>query len=110
MRFHTAAFTNLTRDHLDYHGTMAAYAEAKSRLFAWPGLALRVINVDDEFGARLATQLSAAQLVITRRDSAMPAAPPDARVVRAVRVAAVGLGPGSSMWNRAGARRSSTCR
>jgi len=92
VRFHTAAFTNLTRDHLDYHGTMAAYAEAKARLFAWPGVALRVINVDDEFGARLATQLSPAQLVITTRGSAMPAAPPDARVVRAVRVAAVASG------------------
>ena len=88
VRFHTAAFTNLTRDHLDYHGTMAAYADAKARLFAWPGLAVRVINVDDEFGARLAGQLSAAQLVITTRASAPPAVPPNARVVRAERVEA----------------------
>jgi UDP-N-acetylmuramoyl-L-alanyl-D-glutamate--2,6-diaminopimelate ligase len=88
VRFHTAAFTNLTRDHLDYHDTMAAYGEAKARLFAWPGLAARVINVDDEFGARLAGQLSAAQLVTTTRGSAAPAASPDARWVRAVRVEA----------------------
>jgi len=88
VRFHTAAFTNLTRDHLDYHGTMAAYAEAKARLFAWPGLALRVINVDDEMGARLAAQSSAAQLVITARADATPATPPGAREVRAVRVQA----------------------
>ncbi|HEY7889996.1 MAG TPA: UDP-N-acetylmuramoyl-L-alanyl-D-glutamate--2,6-diaminopimelate ligase [Steroidobacteraceae bacterium] len=88
VRFHTAAFTNLTRDHLDYHGTMAAYAEAKARLFAWPGLGLRVINVDDEFGARLAGQLSAAQLVITVRASAAPAVPRGTRLVRALRVAA----------------------
>ena len=88
VRFHTAAFTNLTRDHLDYHGTMAAYAEAKARLFAWPGLAVRVINIDDEFGARLAGQLSAARLVITMRASATPVAPPGARVVRALRVEA----------------------
>ena len=51
VRFHTAVFTNLTRDHLDYHGTMAAYGAAKARLFAWPDLAHRVINIDDAFGA-----------------------------------------------------------
>ncbi|HYP66194.1 MAG TPA: Mur ligase family protein, partial [Steroidobacteraceae bacterium] len=38
VRFHTASFTNLTRDHLDYHGTMEHYGAAKARLFAWPGL------------------------------------------------------------------------
>ncbi|MGH8201254.1 MAG: UDP-N-acetylmuramoyl-L-alanyl-D-glutamate--2,6-diaminopimelate ligase [Steroidobacteraceae bacterium] len=88
VRFHTAAFTNLTRDHLDYHGTMTAYADAKARLFAWPGLAARVINVDDEFGARLAGQLSAAQLVITTRAGAGHEPPADTRVVSAVRVEA----------------------
>ncbi len=46
-RIAVAAFTNLTRDHLDYHGTMQAYAEAKSRLFAWPGLRAAVVNLDD---------------------------------------------------------------
>jgi UDP-N-acetylmuramoyl-L-alanyl-D-glutamate--2,6-diaminopimelate ligase len=88
VRFHTAAFTNLTRDHLDYHGTMTAYADAKARLFAWPGLALRVINVDDEFGARLAGQFSAAQLVITTRAGDERAQPAGAGVVSAVRVEA----------------------
>jgi UDP-N-acetylmuramoyl-L-alanyl-D-glutamate--2,6-diaminopimelate ligase len=88
VRFHTAAFTNLTRDHLDYHGTMAAYAEAKARLFDWPGLAVRVINVDDEFGARLAARRSEAQLVVTTRRGAASAARPGAREVRAVRVEA----------------------
>ena len=52
--FDTAVFTNLTRDHLDYHGTMEAYGEAKARLFRMPGLAHSVVNVDDEFGAKLA--------------------------------------------------------
>ena len=52
VRFNTAVFTNLTRDHLDYHGTMEHYGAAKARLFAWPHLALRVINVDDPFGGR----------------------------------------------------------
>lgn len=52
--FRTAVFTNLTRDHLDYHGTMEAYADAKALLFAWPGLKNAVINADDPEGARMA--------------------------------------------------------
>jgi UDP-N-acetylmuramoyl-L-alanyl-D-glutamate--2,6-diaminopimelate ligase len=49
----TAVFTNLTQDHLDYHGSMQAYAEAKALLFVWPGLKHQVINADDEFGREL---------------------------------------------------------
>ncbi|WP_244261057.1 Mur ligase family protein, partial [Pseudomonas aeruginosa] len=48
--FDIAVFTNLSRDHLDYHGSMEAYAAAKAKLFAWPGLRCRVINLDDDFG------------------------------------------------------------
>jgi len=59
VRFHTAAFTNLTRDHLDYHGTMEAYGDAKARLFTRPGLAHIVLNVGDAFGARLALRATA---------------------------------------------------
>jgi UDP-N-acetylmuramoyl-L-alanyl-D-glutamate--2,6-diaminopimelate ligase len=70
VRFETAAFTNLTRDHLDYHGTMEAYGAVKARLFAWPQLAHRVINVDDPFGARLAAQPSSARLIVTSRGMA----------------------------------------
>ena len=51
--FRVAVFTNLTRDHLDYHGTMDAYGLAKAKLFSWPTLQAVVINLDDEFGARL---------------------------------------------------------
>jgi UDP-N-acetylmuramoyl-L-alanyl-D-glutamate--2,6-diaminopimelate ligase len=58
LRFHTAVFTNLSRDHLDYHADMTAYGAAKAQLLAWPTLAARVINVDDPFGLELA-QLSA---------------------------------------------------
>ena len=54
VQFRIAAFTNLTRDHLDYHGSMAAYGAAKARLFEMPALAHRVFNVDDVFGAELA--------------------------------------------------------
>lgn len=57
--FHTAVFTNLSRDHQDYHGSMEAYADAKSRLFRGAGLSLAVINVDDPVGARLASEVRA---------------------------------------------------
>ena len=57
VRIRGAGFTNLTRDHLDYHGTMEAYAAAKARLFAAPDLEHAVINVRDPFGAELATRL-----------------------------------------------------
>jgi UDP-N-acetylmuramoyl-L-alanyl-D-glutamate--2,6-diaminopimelate ligase len=63
-RFATAIFTNLTQDHLDYHGTMAAYGEAKRRLFDWPGLQAAVINLDDPFGAELADSLGSRLQVI----------------------------------------------
>ena len=56
IRFDTAVFTNLTRDHLDYHGTMESYAEAKARLFSAEGLTNRVVNIDDEWGASLAAR------------------------------------------------------
>lgn len=55
--FHTAVFTNLSRDHLDYHGSMQAYAEAKSSLFRHKGLSLAVINTDDALGRQLAAEL-----------------------------------------------------
>jgi UDP-N-acetylmuramoyl-L-alanyl-D-glutamate--2,6-diaminopimelate ligase len=48
-----AVFTNFTQDHLDYHGTMEAYWEAKAELFRWPGLRAAVINIDDGFGREL---------------------------------------------------------
>lgn len=59
IHFRLAVFTNLTRDHLDYHGSMEAYAAAKQKLFSMPGLAAAVINTDDLFGAALAASLPA---------------------------------------------------
>ncbi|WP_053069721.1 UDP-N-acetylmuramoyl-L-alanyl-D-glutamate--2,6-diaminopimelate ligase [Xanthomonas sp. NCPPB 1128] len=53
VHFDVAVFTNLTRDHLDYHGDMAGYGAAKARLFATPGLKSAVINLDDAFGREL---------------------------------------------------------
>ncbi|MFP5403239.1 MAG: UDP-N-acetylmuramoyl-L-alanyl-D-glutamate--2,6-diaminopimelate ligase [Gammaproteobacteria bacterium] len=52
-RFDVAVLTNLSRDHLDYHGNMENYAAAKARLFDWPGLEWVVLNTDDDFGRRL---------------------------------------------------------
>ena len=57
--FDCALFTNLTHDHLDYHGTMAAYGEAKARLFDSPGLETAVLNLDDPFGRELAKRTRA---------------------------------------------------
>ncbi|WP_434457887.1 UDP-N-acetylmuramoyl-L-alanyl-D-glutamate--2,6-diaminopimelate ligase [Stutzerimonas urumqiensis] len=63
LNFMVAVFTNLSRDHLDYHGTMQAYASAKSRLFEMPGLRARVINLDDAFGRELAGRDAEGRLI-----------------------------------------------
>ena len=52
-RFDAVVFTNLTQDHLDFHGTMQAYGAAKAKLFTDYSAAHRIINADDEFGAQL---------------------------------------------------------
>jgi UDP-N-acetylmuramoyl-L-alanyl-D-glutamate--2,6-diaminopimelate ligase len=56
-RIRVAIFTNFTQDHLDYHGTMEAYWEAKAELFRWPGLKAAVVNIDDKKGDALAQSL-----------------------------------------------------
>ena len=63
-QIHTAVLTNITQDHLDYHGDMATYAAAKAKLFAWPGLRAAVVNVDDAYGFELANRLTARELDI----------------------------------------------
>jgi UDP-N-acetylmuramoyl-L-alanyl-D-glutamate--2,6-diaminopimelate ligase len=55
--FDVALFTNLTRDHLEYHATMRRYREAKARLFAWDSLRYAVVNLDDDFGRELARRV-----------------------------------------------------
>jgi UDP-N-acetylmuramoyl-L-alanyl-D-glutamate--2,6-diaminopimelate ligase len=57
--FDCALFTNLSHDHLDYHGSMEAYAQAKGRLFDMPGIESAVLNLDDVLGVRLAQRLAA---------------------------------------------------
>lgn len=57
-RVRVAMFTNFTQDHLDYHPSMAAYWQAKSMLFDWPGLQAAVVNIDDARGAELHAALA----------------------------------------------------
>ncbi|MBW8189530.1 UDP-N-acetylmuramoyl-L-alanyl-D-glutamate--2,6-diaminopimelate ligase [Neiella marina] len=68
--FEHAVFTNLSRDHLDYHGTMEAYGEAKSALFRWPTLASSTINADDEFGSKLLDELGPSAIAYGLNDLA----------------------------------------
>jgi UDP-N-acetylmuramoyl-L-alanyl-D-glutamate--2,6-diaminopimelate ligase len=56
--FSSALFTNLSHDHLDYHGTMEEYGAAKARLFHFPGLKHAIINLDDDFGRKLISQIT----------------------------------------------------
>lgn len=53
VHYDVAVFTNLTRDHLDYHGDMAQYGAAKAKLFHRAGLKAAVVNLDDSFGSEL---------------------------------------------------------
>ena len=57
VHFDIAVFTNLSRDHLDYHGDMASYGAAKKKLFTWDSLSCVVINIDDDFGRELTAEL-----------------------------------------------------
>jgi UDP-N-acetylmuramoyl-L-alanyl-D-glutamate--2,6-diaminopimelate ligase len=69
LHFDAAVFTNLTRDHLDFHGSMEAYAAAKASLFAFEGLRTRVVNADDPFGAVLLARPGFEQAIATSRSA-----------------------------------------
>jgi UDP-N-acetylmuramoyl-L-alanyl-D-glutamate--2,6-diaminopimelate ligase len=105
IRFDLALFTNLTRDHLDYHGSMAAYESAKARLFEAPSLAGAVLNLDDEFGGRLAGRCRARGLhtVGYRIGAAAPAAALDADLSGASLVLAGDHIGFDANWQRPGA-------
>ena len=77
VRVDTAVFTNLSRDHLDYHQDMDAYARAKASLFAVPGLSHAVINADDRFGRELLGTMPAGieSIGLTLAGERSPAAP-----------------------------------
>jgi len=63
--FTQAIYTNLSHEHLDYHHTMEAYAEAKAQLFALPTLKAAIINYDDAFGELMGSKLTASCQKIT---------------------------------------------
>jgi len=94
--FDVALFTNLTRDHLDYHGSMEAYGTAKATLFDWRGLSHAVINLDDPFGTALAGRLrgrvARTGFCLERADQAALAEKVDQLIVaREIRVSADGI-------------------
>ncbi|OTG89715.1 UDP-N-acetylmuramoyl-L-alanyl-D-glutamate--2,6-diaminopimelate ligase [Acinetobacter sp. ANC 3813] len=70
-----AAYSNLSRDHLDYHKTLEAYAEAKSRLFQFASLKSAIINIDDEYAEMMlkAAQANPAQPKILTYSTTQPA-------------------------------------
>ncbi len=64
IRFDAAVFTNLSRDHLDYHGTLEEYGAAKRELFLMPDLGCAVINLDDAFGRKLFSEMPVEPVLI----------------------------------------------
>ncbi len=86
--FDVAVFTNLTRDHLDYHGDMEAYAASKARLFDLPGVGCAVLNFDDAFGLTQARRLVRAGMPVIgyTRNAGNATAVAGARVLVAARL------------------------
>jgi UDP-N-acetylmuramoyl-L-alanyl-D-glutamate--2,6-diaminopimelate ligase len=78
LAFEVAAFTNLSRDHLDFHGSMEAYGQAKARLFTDLGPKHAVVHIDDPFGAELAERLSGSVIRCSRE----PGVPAEIRATR----------------------------
>ncbi len=67
VRFDAALFTNLSRDHLDYHGDMQAYGEAKARLFVEHRASSRIVNIDSDFGGQLAARCGNDVITVSTR-------------------------------------------
>ncbi len=89
--FDVAVFTNLTRDHLEYHSSMEAYGTAKARLFTLPTLNAAVLNLDDEFGRELARRLKGRLHTIGYTLGGAPAAAVD-RLLTAENLTMAGAG------------------
>ncbi len=100
--FDVAVFTNLSRDHLDYHPDMTAYAQAKARLFQMPGLRHAVINLDDSFGLEQARRVLESGIDLIGYSIAGETAVtiPGARQLTAIRVGNAPVGMRFSVsWN-----------
>ncbi len=95
LAFDVAVFTNLTRDHLDYHETMQTYGQAKALLFQSPGLKACVINADDAFGLVLIEQAlgRGLEVIATTLSSAAPTLPAGVKLLQAqnIRASQTGL-------------------
>jgi UDP-N-acetylmuramoyl-L-alanyl-D-glutamate--2,6-diaminopimelate ligase len=63
--FSGAVFNNLSRDHLDYHGSMEAYFQTKLRLLKWPGLKFIVVNLDDAYAERVIAAIADKVRILT---------------------------------------------
>ncbi len=81
VRFGVAALTNLTRDHLDFHGTMQAYAQAKSRLLLDLAPEAAAINVDDPFGATIAQRVRCPLVRVSQQHGSAADVHPDSEVL-----------------------------
>jgi UDP-N-acetylmuramoyl-L-alanyl-D-glutamate--2,6-diaminopimelate ligase len=103
--FDIGIFTNLTQDHLDYHGTFEAYEAAKARLFAWPTLKTAVVNRDDAAGRRLIEALRGKVRTIAYGVEKLDTAAPRAEaMLLATQVRATATGTAfhlSSDWGKA---------
>jgi UDP-N-acetylmuramoyl-L-alanyl-D-glutamate--2,6-diaminopimelate ligase len=106
-----AVFTNLTRDHLDYHGDMATYEATKVALFDWPGLQAAIVNLDDPMGLRLLARLQQARptvavtgytLTDTLTDALPDAVLPPTNVLRASDIRTSHIGTSFQLTTAAG--------
>ncbi|MEC5215847.1 UDP-N-acetylmuramoyl-L-alanyl-D-glutamate--2,6-diaminopimelate ligase [Actimicrobium sp. GrIS 1.19] len=102
-----AVFTNLTRDHLDYHGDMATYEATKIALFDWPGLQAAIINLDDPMGLRLLARLQQARPTVavtgyTLNDALTDVALPATSVLRASDIRTSHIGTSFQLATEAG--------
>lgn len=94
VQFAVAVFTNLSRDHLDYHHTMEAYAAAKAAFFEWPDLRAAVINIDDPWGLHLVARTveKGVPVLATSLSAQQPMLPQGVSLLQATRIAASGTG------------------
>ncbi|MEE9445938.1 MAG: UDP-N-acetylmuramoyl-L-alanyl-D-glutamate--2,6-diaminopimelate ligase [Cocleimonas sp.] len=97
--FDVAVLTNLSRDHLDYHGTVEAYAEAKEKLFYGSSLKTVVVNLDDSFGRKIASK---AESVIGYGIGEIKAYPQDSLVAHNMRLSTQGISADISYKDQTG--------
>ncbi len=93
--FKIAVFTNLTHDHLDYHGSFDNYRQAKMKLFRWPGLEAAIVNGEDAAAPHFADETTAPELIMYTTSRTLAKTKHRAQVVRALNIS---LNPGGSTF------------